>query len=135
MGEIGGRPTKMSDIPAYLQRLVAQRASGRCGYSGVSQEGQEARFHIDHVVPVVRGRANIEENLALASVSCSLHKAARQLPSIRKLASRRRFPARIDRWQEHFRWDGMQVLRVDAHRSCDRGGLEDESDLDSGDSP
>ena len=68
----------MGDIPAHLQRLVAQRAGGRCEYCGLSQQGQEARFHIDHVMPVVRGGATVEENLALACVSCSLRKASRQ---------------------------------------------------------
>ncbi len=68
----------MSDIPAHLQRLVARRAGGRCEYRGLSQEGQEARFHVDHVVPAVCGGATVEDNLALACVSCSLRKAARQ---------------------------------------------------------
>jgi len=68
----------MGTIPAHLQRLVVRRARGHCEYCGLSQEGQEAQFHVDHVVPVVHGGETIEENLALACVSCSLRKAARQ---------------------------------------------------------
>jgi hypothetical protein len=101
----------MSDIPAHLQRLVVQRAGGRCEYCGLSQEGQEARFHVDHVVPVVRGGATVEENLALACVSCSLRKAARQQaldPQTGILASL--FNPRVEPWEEHFRWDGVHVL-------------------------
>jgi hypothetical protein len=100
----------MSDIPAHLQRLVVQRAGGRCEYCGLSQEGQEARFHVDHVVPVVRGGATVEENLALACVSCSLRKAARQQaldPQTGILASL--FNPRVEPREEHFRWDGVHV--------------------------
>ena len=68
----------MGMIPARLQRIIVRRARGRCEYCGLSQDGQEARFHVDHVVPIVHGGKTIEENLALACISCSLRKAARQ---------------------------------------------------------
>jgi hypothetical protein len=101
----------MSDIPAHLQRLVAGRASNRCEYCRLAQEGQEARFHVDHVVPVVRGGATVEGNLALACVSCSLRKAARQHaldPQTGVEAAL--FNPRLDSWEEHFRLDGVHVL-------------------------
>jgi hypothetical protein len=43
----------MATIPASLRRLVIQRAENRCEYCGISQIGQVATFHIDHIVPVV----------------------------------------------------------------------------------
>ncbi|NLX99446.1 MAG: HNH endonuclease [Rhodopirellula sp.] len=100
----------MSDIPAHLWRLVFRRAGGRCEDCGLSQEGQEARFHVDHVAPVSRGGATIEENLALACVSCSLRKAARQHaldPQSGVKAAL--FNPRRDSWKEHFCWDGVQI--------------------------
>jgi hypothetical protein len=101
----------MSDIPAHLQRLVAQRAGGRCEYCGLSQEGQEARFHVDHAVPVTRGGTTIEENLALACVSCSLRKAAKQHALDPKTGAQAiLFNPRIHSWAEHFRWDGVHIL-------------------------
>ena len=45
----------MTNIPAALRRLVIQRANNRCEYCGISQIGQVATFHIDHVIPVVAG--------------------------------------------------------------------------------
>lgn len=101
----------MGMIPAHLQRVVARRARGRCEYCGLSQEGQEARFHVDHVVPVVRGGATVEGNLALACVSCSLRKAARQHaldPQTGMEATL--FNPRVDSWGEHFRWDGVRIF-------------------------
>jgi hypothetical protein len=100
----------MSDIPAHLQRLVAHRAGGRCEYCGLSQEGQEAQFHIDHVVPVASGGATVEANLALACVSCSLRKAARQRALDPQTGTKAAlFNPRVDSWREHFRWDGVRV--------------------------
>ena len=68
----------MATIPASLRRLVIQRAENRCEYCRISQIGQVATFHIDHIVPVVADGETIAENLALACVSCSLRKGARQ---------------------------------------------------------
>jgi hypothetical protein len=65
-------------ISAKLRRLVIRRARNRCEYCGLSQLGQEATFHVDHVVPVKAGGHDTADNLALACVSCSLRKAARQ---------------------------------------------------------
>jgi hypothetical protein len=101
----------MGMFPAQLQHLVARRAHGRCEYCGLSQEGQEARFHIDHIVPVVRGGETKEENLALACVSCSLRKAARQYALDPETGVETRlFNPRTDSWRDHFRWDGVRVL-------------------------
>ncbi|MCT7994112.1 HNH endonuclease [Laspinema olomoucense] len=68
----------MTKIPNVLRQLVIQRAKNRCEYCGISQLGQVATFHIDHVIPVMAGGETIPQNLALACVSCSLRKGARQ---------------------------------------------------------
>jgi hypothetical protein len=65
-------------ISARLRRLVVKRAHDRCECCGLAQAGQEATFHIDHVVPLIVGGKTILENLALACVSCSLRKGSRQ---------------------------------------------------------
>ncbi|MHC5594591.1 MAG: HNH endonuclease [Nostoc sp.] len=36
-------------------RLVIQRAAERCEYCNLSQAGEAATFHIDHITPVVAG--------------------------------------------------------------------------------
>jgi hypothetical protein len=55
----------MTKIPISLRRWVIQRANNRCEYCGISQIGQVATFHIDHVIPVVAGGETIAENVAL----------------------------------------------------------------------
>ncbi len=98
-------------IPAQLRRLVRRRAAGRCEYCQLSQQGQEATFHIDHIVPITADGATSAENLALACVSCSLRKAARQTakdPDTGHEVSL--FNPRHDRWREHFCWEGVFVV-------------------------
>ena len=68
----------MSDISRPLAELVTLRATNRCEYCRLSQLDQEATFHIDHVVPRAAGGPTEAENLALACVSCSLRKWAKQ---------------------------------------------------------
>ena len=101
----------MSDIPARLRRLVALRAVGRCEYCRLSQEGQEATFHVDHIVPKVSGGMTRAENLALSYVSCSLRKEARR-SAIEPSSGRRvaLFHPRRQRWGDHFRWEGVRIL-------------------------
>ena len=100
----------MRSIPAELRRLVIPRAEGRCEYCRLSQEGQEATFHIDHIVPVVAGGLTEADNLALACVSCSLRKAARlTVPDPQSGKQVPLFNPRRDHWQDHFRWEGVHL--------------------------
>lgn len=69
----------MNNVPASLRVAVISRAGNRCEYCQLSQMGQEAAFHIDHIVPRVADGPTVIDNLALACVSCSLRKLARQV--------------------------------------------------------
>jgi hypothetical protein len=100
----------MTTIPVRLRRLVLRRATNRCEYCGLSQAGQEATFHIDHIIPVNALGPTTAANLALACVSCSLRKGAR-LTCIDPLTGEEvpiYHPRRHD-WREHFRWDGVML--------------------------
>lgn len=98
-------------IPAHLRRQVAERAAGRCEYCGLSQAGQEAQFHVDHIHPATAGGLTTLENLALACVSCSLRKGARKEVADPQTGKRvRLFHPRRDLWRDHFRWDELKVI-------------------------
>lgn len=102
-------------IPAWLRKEVAQRAGNRCEYCCLSQAGQEAVFHVDHIHPVAEGGDTVLENLALACVSCSLRKGARMLA--RDPLSKREVPLfhpRHARWDEHFIWHTNRVRGLTA---------------------
>ncbi len=106
----------MSWLPATLRREVIDRADGRCEYCGLSQTGQVATFHIDHIVPVASGGLAEPKNLALACVSCSLRKAARQ--TARDPASGLEVPLfhpRFQIWSDHFQWEGVGLVGLTAN--------------------
>jgi hypothetical protein len=99
-------------IPVSLQRRVRQRASERCEYCKLAQVGQEATFHVDHVIPQNAGGVTSLENLALACVSCSLRKAARTTtidPDTGDPAQL--FHPRLQAWGDHFAPDASGVIR------------------------
>jgi hypothetical protein len=101
----------MSAISIRLRRRVVFRAGDRCEYCGLAQEGQEAVFHIDHITPVSAGGPTVLENLALACVSCSLHKADHR--SGRDPETGRSIPLfhpRRQRWANHFEWQGVRAV-------------------------
>lgn len=105
----------MSDISATLRRDVALRAGDRCEYCRLSQAGQEAAFHVDHVVPKVAGGRTELANLALACVSCSLRKWARQsAPDPATDEEAILFNPRTQDWNGHYRWDGALVVPLTA---------------------
>jgi 5-methylcytosine-specific restriction endonuclease McrA len=94
-----------------LRRFVIERADSRCEYCRLSQEGQEATFHLDHIIPKLVGGETIAENLALACVSCSLRKAARQsaiAPQTGREVSL--YNPRSDDWHDHFKREGENML-------------------------
>ena len=94
---------------------MIQRANNRCEYCGISQIGQVATFHIDHVIPVVAGGETTAENLALACVSCSLRKGARQqLEDSETGEVVYIFNPRQQRWNAHFAWNGVEVIGLTA---------------------
>ena len=100
----------MSDIPDALRSTVIKRAAGRCEYCRLAQAGQEAEFHIDHIQPRAAGGPTVADNLALACVSCSLRKGARQLAADPETGAKvSLFGPPTMRWEEHFRWEGVQV--------------------------
>lgn len=101
----------MSDISGSLQAEVILGAGNRCEYCRLSQLGQEATFHIDHVLPRVAGGPTTADNLALACVSCSLRKGAKQTAADPQSGEEAPlFNPRTQVWTEHFRWAGERIV-------------------------
>lgn len=100
----------MSYISTALRKLVIRRAGNRCEYCRLSQKGQEATFHLDHIYPFVLGGETIAENLALACVSCSLRKNAKEKVIDPKTNQETPlFHPRKDVWKSHFIWKGVKI--------------------------
>jgi len=101
------------NVPAHLRRQVIQRAANRCEYCGLAQAGQEAIFHIDHIRPRDAGGKTTLQNLALACVSCSLRKGARQTAVDPETGTEvPLFNPRRQPWRIHFRWQGTKLIGI-----------------------
>lgn len=100
-------------IPAELRALVVARAQNRCEYCGLAQAGQEATFHVDHVIPRSADGQTSAANLALACVGCSLRKGAQQSGADPATGEPvRLFNPRLNPWSDHFRVMGFEILGV-----------------------
>lgn len=98
---------------ASLRRQVILRAQNRCEYCGLSQLGQAATFHLDHVCPIAAGGPTNMENLALACIHCSLRKGARvkaQDPKTGRTVQL--YHPREQQWNHHFRWSGNKLAGI-----------------------
>jgi hypothetical protein len=101
----------MSDISPSLHAQVVLRAGHRCEYCQLSQFGQEATFHLDHVIPRAAGGPTTADNLALVCVSCSLRKWAKQKGTDPDSGEEvPLFNPRTQAWADHFRWEGERVV-------------------------
>lgn len=75
------------------------------------QSLQGATFHVEHVIPRVRGGSSELDNLALACPSCNLHKADRVSSALdQDSAAIALFHPRTNRWSDHFEWDDYQIV-------------------------
>ena len=102
-------------VPDNLRQAVIQRADNHCECCLLSQFAQEATFHIDHVVPQSAGGPTTLDNLALACVTCSLRKGARQtVVDVETGTEVPIFNPRRETWNTHFRWAGVRVVGLTA---------------------
>ena len=94
---------------------VEQRAAGRCEYCRMHQSLQGATFHVEHIVPAVRGGPSTLPNLAWACPGCNLHKSDRtEVTAPDTGESVPLFHPREHAWSDHFAWDGFRLLGLTA---------------------
>jgi hypothetical protein len=70
-----------------------------------------ASVHIDHIIPIVAGGETTASSLALACVSCSLHKAARLTAQDPETGDDVPiYNPRSQGWYDHFTWQDVRVV-------------------------
>lgn len=98
----------MSYIPEKLKEETRTRAQNQCEYCHLSQQGQAATFHVDHIIPLKEKGVTDLDNLALSCVSCSLYKSAKLYAVDPQTGeSIILFNPRQDIWDDHFEWHGV----------------------------
>lgn len=101
-----------SSIPAKLRNAVQARDDRACRYCRLTQVGQGATFHIDHVLPRSKRGQTVLDNLVLQCPHCSLRKSNKTEAAdpVTGQTCELFNPVRQD-WDEHFelRPDGTIV--------------------------
>lgn len=54
-----------------VARLIKARDGGRCVYCGATEESSGAHLQLDHLLPRVRGGADVASNLVVACRPCN----------------------------------------------------------------
>ena len=98
-------------IPRDLDRRVRRRAGGLCEYCRLPPAFDPWPFHVDHILAEQHGGKTRFNNLALACSRCNWNKGP-NLSGFDKLTREiiRLYNPRRDRWAEHFRWRGPQLV-------------------------
>jgi HNH endonuclease len=100
-----------------LYYLVADRARHRCEYCHAPESIFNAVLEVEHIIPVVLGGSDNEDNLALACRSCNGFKGSRSgYIDIESGQVERFYYPRQDRWEEHFlvRSESSEILALTA---------------------
>jgi hypothetical protein len=93
-----------------LRDAVARRAGFRCEYCRLPHQWTSLPFQLDHVIAEKHEGETSSENSAFACLHCNSFKGP-------NLAGRdkdtgeivRLFNPRLDRWDDHFCWEGAQL--------------------------
>lgn len=94
----------------FIEREVWRRAEGCCEYCQMAHAVYRTPFQIDHVIARQHGGQSHLQNLALACFHCNTHKGPNVAgvdPTTGQIV--RLFNPRLDRWAEHFVWEGPQI--------------------------
>ncbi len=100
-----------SYVPAELRRSVADRADHLCEYCLVHEEDRGFGCQVDHIISEKHGGATDASNLAYACAPCNRAKGS----NVGSIAQQtgvfvRLYNPRTDKWNEHFRLDGLRIV-------------------------
>ncbi|MFT5468769.1 MAG: hypothetical protein ACI8UO_003881 [Verrucomicrobiales bacterium] len=92
------------------RRRVRERSNLLCEYCHANERWQFVRFTIDHVLPVSKGGADDQSNLALACRNCNERRGNRVEATDSKTGELVPvFNPRVDSWTYHFIWDASKT--------------------------
>ena len=94
-----------------LDKLVRQRARGRCEYCRMPAKLHPAPFQIDHVIARQHKGRTVSDNLALACIHCNRNKGP-NIAGVDPMTGEiiRLFHPRLDTWSAHFTWSGSRLI-------------------------
>lgn len=102
-------------ISTQLRRLVVERSQGCCAYCLQPELFSFCAHEVDHVIAEKHGGRTVAENLTLACKLCNTLKGS-DIASIDPETGEivRLYQPGRDRWAEHFRLDGADLIPLTA---------------------
>jgi HNH endonuclease len=100
----------MSRLSEQIRQRVRQKARNRCEYCLSQQDYVMSHLQIDHIQPIVKSGADLEENLCLACEPCNQYKWTQTEgidPQTGQPASL--FHPRQQAWSDRFAWSPDRV--------------------------
>ncbi len=107
----------MTTIPKNLRKRIRERAGNRCEYCLSHQNYVMGKLQIDHVLPIVKGGTDAEDNLCLACELCNQYKWAKTDGlDPQSGESVPLFNPRQQNWIDHFAWssDPVEIVGLTA---------------------
>lgn len=94
-----------------LVTAVRERAKRRCEYCRYPESESDLPLVVDHIIARQHNGTDALDNLALACSFCNSHKGP-NVAGVDPESGRRAplFDPRVDRWHDHFRWDGVRIV-------------------------
>lgn len=92
-------------IPVAQQRIVIERAWGRCEYCQSRADHSTETFAVEHIIALSRGGNSELENLAFSCSGCNGHKynkIAAPDPTDGQMVPL--YSPRTQKWHDHFYW-------------------------------
>jgi len=98
-------------IGQQLRRKVRTRGGDRCEYCLMDESLLVWGCEVDHIISRKHGGATELSNLALSCVRCNRAKGT-DIGSVHPESEElvRLFNPRLDRWDEHFKFDGLRIV-------------------------
>ena len=103
-----------SYVAAVIRRLVESRANRLCEYCLVHENDTYLGCQVDHVIAEKHGGLTEPDNLCYACAYCNRCKGT-DVGSVTTTGEFTRFyNPRVDRWPEHFQWNGVLIEALTA---------------------
>ena len=96
-------------VGAELRFRVAERARLRCEYCLIHEDDAAFSHEVDHILSRQHGGETAADNLAYACMVCNRFKGTNISSVDASGAVIRLFNPRLQRWEEHFRLDGVII--------------------------
>lgn len=98
-----------------LREAIRRRAGARCEYCHLPERFATLRFQQDHVIALKHRGLTALENLAWSCADCNAYKGS-DLTGLDPITGKleRLFNPRADRWEDHFRWNGPELVGATA---------------------